>query len=212
MTSRVCPVFKQANPSDINNYRHISCLPVFSKIFEKIVYNQLFQFLHINNIINPNQFGFQPGKSTVHPLIHIVNYIAEAFNKNKFVIAVFLDLSKAFDMVSHGILLDKLRILGIGDIGINWFRSYLTNRKMYTMVNGHLSKYFRILTRSVPQVSILGPLLFLLFINDMPNSNSLINLLFADDTTALTSGEEMDRTGNFVKSRTAKTRCLASSK
>ena len=165
--SRVCPIFKQGSREDPNNYRPISCLPVFSKIFEKVVYNQLFEFLTSNSILNPNQFGFQPNKSTVHPLLHILNYIADAFSNNKFVVAVFLDLRKAFDMVSHEIILSKLRSIGVDDIVISWFRSYLSDRKMYTMVNGHLSKSYRTLIRSVPQGSILGPLLFLIFINDI---------------------------------------------
>ena len=203
-TSRVCPVFKQNDRSCMNNYRPISLLPAFSKIFEKIVFNQLFAYLSFNNIISPNQFGFQKGKSTSHALLKIINYITTAFNENKFVVGVFIDMSKAFDMVNHEILLAKLRNLGISEISLNWFSSYLSNRKMFTNVNGKLSKLHKTLKRSVPQGSILGPLLFLIFINDMPNSNELLNILFADDTTALASGTDIMSVGNLVNNEIQK--------
>ena len=101
------------------NYRPIACLPVISKVLEKVVFNQLFEYLTVNNILSPNQFGFQPGKSTLHPLIHMLNYIAEAFNQNKFVVGVFLDLSKAFDLVSHDILQSKLEKIGLNATSLN---------------------------------------------------------------------------------------------
>ena len=114
--SRVCP---------------ISCLSAFSKIFEKVVHDQLFTFLNTNNILTKHQFGFQKGKSTVHALTQIMNYISNAFINNKFVIACFLDYRKAFDLVSHDILLKKLDRLGVNGLSLEWFRSYLKNRKMY---------------------------------------------------------------------------------
>ena len=199
--SRTCPIFKNGCRKDVSNYHPISCLLVLSKVFEKVVFNQLYDYLLLNNILTPNQFGFQPGKSsTIHPIIHILNYIAEAFNQNKLVVACFLDLSKAFDLINHRILLEKLKKISLNDISIKWFSSYLSNRKMFSCVNGTLSSSFKILERSVPQGSILGPLLFLIFVNDMPLSNNLDSYLFADNTTALTSGDNIHEIGTFVNS------------
>ena len=196
--SRTCPIYKSGSKSDVNNYRPISCLPIISKVFEKAVYSQLSNFLNLNNILYQNQYGFQKGKSTLHPLINILNFIGNAFNNKEFVVAIFLDFRKAFDMVNHEKLLVKLKRLGVIGNNLNWFKSYLTNRKIFSMVNGTLSGDFAFLTRSVPQGSILGPLLFLIFINDMPNSNELLNFLFADDSTCLTSGNNIEQVGSFV--------------
>ena len=202
--SRVCPIFKQGDHKDMNNYRPISCLSAFSKIFEKVVHDQLFTFLNTNNILTKHQFGFQKGKSTVHALTQIMNYISNAFINNKFVIACFLDYRKAFDLVSHDILLKKLDRIGVNGLCLEWFRSYLRNRKMYTSVNNHLSSIMRIINRSVPQGSILGPLLFLILINDMPNSTELLSILFADDTTGLTCGDDINTIGPFINSELQK--------
>ena len=146
----------------------------------------------MNNILSKKQFGFQPGISTQHALMQILNYISESFNENKFVVACLLDLSKAFDLINHDKLIDKLSNIGLSGINLKWFRSYLSDRKMYTFVNGTLSSTYSKLNRSVPQGSILGPLLFLIFINDMPLATDLDCFLYADDNIALTSGSEIE--------------------
>ena len=203
--SRTCPIFKQGPKSDMSNYRPISCLPIFSKIFERVVYDQLSLFLTVNRLIYNHQYGFQRGKSTTDALLNILNYITGQLNENKIVVASFLDLRKAFDLVSNKILLRKLDKMGVRGTSLKWFKSYLGDRKMYTMVNESLSSKFSILNRSVPQGSILGPLLFLIFINDMPQSNNLLNFLFADDTTAVTSGNDFDEIERRVNLELQKT-------
>ena len=203
-TSRTVPIFKQGCRNDIANYRPISLLPTLSKVYEKVVFNQLYNYLTINKILSDKQFGFRPNMGTNHALLQILNYVAESFNQNKFVVATLLDLSKAFDLINHKILLHKLKQIGLSDTSINWFRSYLSNRKMYTYVNGILSSSYSTLSRSVPQGSILGPLLFLIFINDLSLITSLDCFLYADDNTALTSGYDINIVGPFVNSELRK--------
>ena len=202
--SRTIPIFKQGCRKDASNYRPISLLPTLSKVFEKAVYNQLYSYLTMNNILSKKQFGFQPEISTQHALMQILNYISESFNENKFVVACLLDLSKAFDLINHDKLIDKLSNIGLSGISLKWFRSYLSDRKMYTFVNGTLSSTYSKLNRSVPQGSILGPLLFLIFINDMPLATDLDCFLYADDNTALTSGSEIEVVGPFVNRELSK--------
>ena len=180
--SRVTPIHKTGKKTLFKNYRPISILPVFSKILEKLVNDRLQLFLQTNSIINNSQHGFQKFKSTTSALLSLSDYILSAFDQKKYVIAIFLDFSKAFDTVDHDILLLKLEHSGIRGICLDWFKSYLKNRKQFTEYNNTRSTK-KDLKYSVPQGSILGPILFNIYINDFINSLSSLNLtLFADDS------------------------------
>jgi len=187
--AKIVPIFKGGDKLLPDNYRPISLLPNFSKIFEKVMSNRLTSFLETNKLLCEQQFGFRKSHSTLHPLVHFLNKISEAKNKNKYTIAIFCDLRKAFDTVDHQILLKKLFNLGVRGVELEWFRNYLSNRKQFVFLNGKTSNLLSILI-GVPQGSILGPLLFLIYINDLPSCNTLNNSLFADDTMLLESHED----------------------
>jgi Reverse transcriptase (RNA-dependent DNA polymerase)/Endonuclease/Exonuclease/phosphatase family len=189
--AKVVPIFKSGNKEDTNNYRPISLLNVFSKILEKIVGNRLSSFLESNKILSDSQFGFRKSHSTVHPLTKLLNFVAQANNSKEHVIAIFCDLRKAFDTCDHNILLDKLYKIGIRGIELSWFRNYLTGRKQFVFINGVSSNLLDILI-GVPQGSILGPLLFLVYINDLPLCSKLLSLLFADDAALVAKHKNLD--------------------
>jgi len=164
---------------------------------------RLYSFMESNNILSGSQFGFRQGHSTVHPMVHFLNYISNAFDKKHHVIAIFCDLRKAFDTVDSNILYKKLFNLGVRGSELNWFKSYLTDRKQFVCINGKNSSMQNIKI-GVPQGSILGPLLFLIYINDLPLASLLYSLLFADDTTLLASGPDINDLFDFVNLQLAK--------
>ena len=142
---------------------------------------KLYRFLESNNILFQQQYGFRKNNSTAYALIQITEQIKESIDKGKFRCGIFIDLRKAFDTVNHEILLLKLEHYGIRGLILQWFKSYLSNRKQYVYLNGSTSS-LRNITCGVPQVSVLGPLLFLLYINALPNMSKILNFyLFADD-------------------------------
>jgi len=179
---KVLPLHKGGSTQDLNNFRHISLLSIFDKIIEKLIHKRLYEFLEVHEILFKNQFGFRKNNSTTYALIDITEKIKESVDSGKFGCGIFIDLRKAFDTVNHGVLLRKLEHYGIRGVLLDWFRSYLTDRKQYVFYNG-LSSDLKSITCGVPQGSVLGPLLFLLYINDLPNISKVLNFfLFADDT------------------------------
>ena len=190
--AKVTPVFKKGSTQDKDNYRPISVLSVFSKIFEKVMYKRLYAYLECHNILYSLQFGFRQKCSTNHAVISIAESIRSSVDNKEFGCGIFIDLKNAFDTVNHSILLLKLHHYGIIGKAYEWFQSYLSNRKQFVCVNGHDSDSLP-LTCSVPQGSVLGPLLFLLYVNDLPNTSSLLTFhLFADDTNIYYSCKNLD--------------------
>jgi len=190
--AKVNPIFKKGDPHEISNYRPISILPSISKILEKIIYKRLYTFLDIYALLNLNQFGFRKHHSTDLALVQLYDKVTEAIANNKHVIGIFMDLSKAFDTIDHDILLKKLKVYGIRGVTLSWFRNYLLDRQQYVSVNGASSDLLTIQC-GVPQGSILGPLLFLIYINDIINTSSLLSfILFADDTNIFYSHDQLD--------------------
>ena len=178
--AEVIPIFKSGSKSDINNYRPISLLSPFSKIFENHIYNQLNYFIKENNIFHKLQYGFREDSSTELAVSQIVDDIIETIDNKLINCSIFLDLAKAFNTINHNILLKKLENYGIRGIPLSLIKSFLENRSQWTSV-GTVKSDLKLINVGVPQGSSLGPLLFLFYINDLPLSTKLKVRLFADD-------------------------------
>ena len=189
--AKVIPIYKAKNKELFTNYRPISLLPVISKILEKIVHNRLYSFLTKCDILYAGQYGFRPKHSTINAITEFSYNILSSIDARQQSIAVYLDLSKAFDTIDHSILLKKLEHYGIRGIALEWFKSYLTEREQFVRYKCVNSKVLTI-PCGVPQGSVLGPLLFILYSNDIPHSLTYCKtIMFADDTTVYLSGENL---------------------
>ena len=178
--ARVSPAFKSGQTDLIDNYRPISSLPVFSKIFERLTLDRMESFISHHSILTPCQFGFRRGKNTSLAVTRLVSLIVQAYNQKFFSACFFLDLRKAFDTVNHDLLIKKLEHYGFRGQCSNYMRSYYDNRKQHVYINGFNSSDMPVVN-GVPQGSILGPLCFSLYINDMPLAVKEEVILFVDD-------------------------------
>ena len=189
----VMPLFKSGPHCEPLNYRPISLTSVCCKSFERILSEQLYAYLNENDILFPGQFGFRSGMSVEHQLLYCYEYVSKNHDMGYRVDVVYFDYKKAFDVVNHGILIDKLVDIGVGNPVLGWLTDFLSGRVMRVVVHGESSREVEV-TSGVPQGSVLGPLLFLIYINYVVEGLESVCLLFADDLKlCLTGGSKSGR-------------------
>ena len=197
--ARVTSIFKSGSKNDMGNYRPISVLSVFSRLLEKLGHDQVSNYLKVHKKFSKCQHAFLKMHSTLTSLLNVTDAWFSNIDKRKINISVFLDLKKAFDTVDHGILLSKLTKYGVVGTPLRWFTSYLTNRKQYCQVNGHKSS-LKTVHCGIPQGSCLGPLLFILYVNDFEQClNKCTTNMYADDTSVTCSAEDIDELCNDLR-------------
>ena len=202
--ANVIPLYKSDDPCVFNHYRPVSLLSVLSKVFEKVMYERLISYLDTYDIIFQNQFGFRKMHSSYMALMVLMDKLIKSLENGEHIVGVFLDFSKAFDTVDHNILLSKLDHYGVRGPAFDWFRSYLKDRSQFVTYNG-VSSSTRTIKCGVPQGSILGPLLFLIYINDLQSvCKHTTPILFADDTNLFTSGKDIVRMQDDLNSELSK--------
>jgi len=191
--AKVIPIHKGKEKNDFSNYRPISLLPSMSKLAEKVIHKRFYFFLETQNILYENQYGFRRKHGTIDALTKFVTDTTKSLDEKESILAVFLDLSKAFDTIDHSILLNKLEFYGIRGKAWDWCKDYLSNRKQYVNYKDKNSSLYKI-RYGVPQGSVLSPLLFIIYTNDLPdNLNIAKSILFADDTTIYHSSSNISQ-------------------
>ena len=191
-TSRCIPIFKSGDSSDLDNYRGVVMINTFSKVTEKIASERILAFLDSNKFFSDLQFGFRKRTSTVHALTAIINTISSKLNENKHVLTVLIDIKKCFDVLNRETLFKKMENCGIRGHSLKWFRSYFENRRQRVFVNGVSSTTICDILYGVLQGSVLGVLLFLIYINDLPRAcETLLSFLFADDNTTILAANNL---------------------
>ena len=180
--SKVIPLFKKGDSSLLINYRPISLLPTISKIFERVIHDQMYEYFNKFKLL-AEQHGFRKQHSTEYAAVKLIDHVSREMEAGKIPANVYINLSKAFDTLTFDILLYKLKYYGVTDTALDLMKSYLTNRKQYVVFDGCQSEHTEIYT-GVPQGSILGPLFFCIYINDLITVSDRLNfLMYADDTT-----------------------------
>ena len=179
----ILPILKKGDPKSVKNYRPISILPYISKIFEKSIYNRLLHFFSYNNLLSKHQFGFLPKNSTLDAIQNFIEHQYNSLNENLFSINVFIDLSKAFDTINHKILLGKLEKYGVRGHALKFIKSYISDRK-YRVKLGDCYSTSSVSNIGTAQGSVLAPLFFLIYVNDLPKFiDKCFPIFYADDTT-----------------------------
>lgn len=190
--SKVIPIHKSNEKSNMNNYRGISLINTFSKVFEKIMSTRLSIFLEENSFFYIKQFGFRQHHSTQHAILNITNFVTKAINNGQFALMLSFDVYKCFDILAHNILFVKLEHYGVRGVSLEWFKSYFKNRKQKVLINSTFSSNFCQIEDGVLQGSVIGVLLFLIYINDLCNCSKLLEIiLFADDNNSLLANNDI---------------------
>ena len=189
--AKVIPIYKAKSKESLNNYRPISLLSNISKILEKVMHKRLCSFMNKHHLLCESQYGFRSKHSTVDAITEFVTKILPSLDKREICLSAYLDLSKAFDTINHDVMLKKLHYYGIRGNALAWFNSYLSHRRQYVCYKG-VSSEVQEADYGVPQGSVLGPLLFIIYANDIPHSITHgTTIMFADDTTVLVKGTDM---------------------